>query len=262
MEKISLEYECDLRDQVDKEVEEQAQMKLEEKYNFKLLTAHAKFYFKTFKEKHLLEVEYWRRKAIVALRKHRAETAAHEEHYAKLEAHSDELDLAAYRKILPAIAGEYQRHGMARVYPEEEKLRRPDNIDPQLSSNYLRPLPPHQAMSSINKFTKYINKGKQGPPRDLDEGFAIDSLAAEDSEEEVEKALLLPSLVEGAAPIQTGVRLELAVDPATLDPEKQQLFLQELARLVHVHPDIFVIRKLNQIGLSDHSEGEEGKATA
>ena len=68
--------------------------------------------------------------------------------------------------------------------------------------------------------------------------------------------LTLPHIVENAPPINTGVRLELAVDPDTLDPEKQKLFLHELARLVHVHPDIFVIRKLSETEQNDTEDDE------
>ena len=196
MEKLSLDYQCELKDQIDGEHREQAQMLTEEKYRNKLLTAEAKFYYKSFKEAHLMEVEYWRRKAALTMEVLQCKQRAHAEHLVKLEEHSEQLDLAAYRRILPAISATYQKHGMAKVYPEEEKLRRPTDTDPSLSNNYLRPLPPRPAMESIHKFKKYLYKGgkdqpgyrhtaltrslhltldpgKKGPVKDLSEGFEL-----------------------------------------------------------------------------------------
>ena len=47
------------------------------------------------------------------------------------------------------------------------------------------------------------------------------------------------------------------MDPATLDPEAQRLFLEELARLMQVHPSVFAVRPLSEVLKTNPHRGQE-----
>ena len=261
-ERMSHDYTLDLLEQGALEQEERATMLQEERYQLKVHLAESKDFYKTFKETERLEAEYWRRRALITMENLRHSLQRNEDHLNKMETFSEQLLTGAHKRVLSAIAEEYHQKGKngELIYPgESDKVRGPSRNDPSLSENYLRSLPPKDKIGEISSFRKYLFKGRKGPVRDLSEGFEIHSLKQDKVEEVVREGPKEPKWVDGADPINTGVRLETAIDPSTLDPQKQQQFLNELARLLHVHPSCLMVRTLSDVEAQARAKGYDSK---
>lgn len=247
-EQVSFCHMADLKDERAEELAETHAMIAEEKYVNKMLVAHARAAFQTYKERDLMSSEMWMRKALCIMRKCGTQLAEHEAHFKKMDDASAKLELGAHKLILGAIQKEYQKKGSG-VYPVGDGPRHPDNVSPSISSsNPLRRMPPKK--DNLYAFRKYVYHGREDDrpsARPLDEGFDIQPLTPH--EEEGDDQLVPPKeleYVEGAELIETDVQLELAVDPATLDPAKQRAFLEAVAKEANCHPSQLKVRTIQQ----------------
>jgi len=238
------------------EEEERPVMYLEDDYVNQLLEARAMEIIDQEKGNALLDAEEWYRRAAAATRKYREEAANAGDFEDKLSENAAELELGAHKKIYMMLKQKYDALGMTELYPYPE-ARAPDNLSCCLVAPPLRPLP--SDTSSLVMMKRYVHKATQPPKRDLDEGFEFEQLPtdADKGDDEVvhageapaegqedgpeEEGSGRPPIVAGAEPVQTGVELELSVDPSTLSEEEQMRFVNELAKMMGVDPSTLSI---------------------
>jgi len=248
-EKTAFAFIAELRDEVDDEVAEEKMMLTEDQYVNKMLVGKARVAYFALKERDLMASELCMRKALLVMRNCRAQAAEHEEHFKKMDDASTQLELAAHKRVLSMIQKQYQKKGMSDLYPKGEGQRHPDNVTAKLAnSSPLRKLP--QKKDNVYAFRKYVYAGREEMKpiaRPLDEGFEIQDLSPpkEDQagEEEVPPEL---KYMFGSVPLKTDVMLELAVDPASLDPKKQEDFLAAVAKEAKCHPSQLIVRTVKQ----------------
>jgi len=146
---------------------------------------------------------------------------------------------------------------------------RGDN-EQRISSHYLR-IPPKEKCEKTQKekitdqfhrMKRYVHNMKKQPKRDWSEGHEFEDAEVLSPRSQKKKAHGLPEWqhTEGTNILSTGCRIELSVDPATLDEKKNKEFLVALAQLLHVRPDALTIRTLSAARAAGDIEDEEDGA--